>query len=79
MTTRSPRWESRSSWRTLAQDEPLVSLKQGEASVSLGVIGIGGGLEGISYLILEIEGRGDITPDSAALLSWMAFSLMKKG
>ena len=60
-------WESRSSWRTLAKGEPLVSLKQGEASVSLGVIGIGGDLDGINYLVLEIEGRGDITPDGATL------------
>jgi hypothetical protein len=60
-------WESRSSWVRLAANEPLVSLKQGEASVSLGVIGIGGNLGDINYLILEIEGRGDIAPDSATL------------
>ncbi|MDR1515721.1 MAG: DUF3999 domain-containing protein, partial [Synergistaceae bacterium] len=60
-------WENRSSWRKLAANEPLVFLKQGEASVNSGVIEIGNAIASTNYLILEIDGIGGIMPKSAVL------------
>ncbi|MDR1917188.1 MAG: DUF3999 domain-containing protein, partial [Synergistaceae bacterium] len=60
-------WQNRSSWRKIAIGEPFVYLRSGMTSLSSGIIELTGNLGNTNYLILEINGRGDVKPEHALL------------